>query len=70
MKKLLLITLFLGATNLFAQQQDSILVKEIPTIKDNVFQQRQEIDALSKKLNNEHFTEGITFKRKWIKKYK
>ena len=58
MKKLLLITLFLGATNLFAQQQDSILVKEIPTIKDNVFQQRQEIDALSKKLNNQNYTIG------------
>lgn len=52
MEKLLLISLFFGATNLFAQQQqDSILVKEIPTIKNNVFQQRQEIDALTKKLN-------------------
>ena len=47
MKKILLIVLFLGATKLFSQQQqDSILVKEIPTIKHNVFQQRQEIDIL------------------------
>lgn len=59
MKKLLLITLFLGAANLFAQeQQDSILVKEIPTIKNNVFQQRQEIDALTKKLNSQNYTIG------------
>lgn len=59
MKQLLLITLLLGATNLFAQQQqDSILVKEIPTIKNNVFQQRQEIDALTKKLNNQNYTIG------------
>ncbi|NCC18515.1 MAG: hypothetical protein EOM29_06195 [Bacteroidia bacterium] len=59
MKKILLISLFFGATNLFAQQQqDSILVKEIPTIKNNVFQQRQEIDALTKKLNSQNNTIG------------
>ncbi len=59
MKKILLISLFLGATNLFAQQQqDSTLVKEIPTIKNNVSQQRQEIDALTKKLNNQNYTIG------------
>ncbi|MDO5857757.1 hypothetical protein Q2490_10715 [Myroides odoratimimus] len=59
MKKILLILLFFGATNLFAQeQQDSTLVKEIPTIKNNVFQQRQEIDALTKKLNNQNYTIG------------
>jgi hypothetical protein len=54
--KLLLLALFLGATNLFAQQQqDSILVKEIPTIKNNVFQQRQEINSLTKKLNSQQY---------------
>lgn len=59
MKKTLLIALFFGATNLFAQQQqDSILVKEIPTIKNNVFQQRQDIDALTKKLNNQEYLVG------------
>jgi chromosome segregation ATPase len=59
MKKILLISLFFGATNLFAQQQqDSTLVKEIPTIKNNVFQQRQEIDALTKKLNNQSYIIG------------
>lgn len=56
---MLLLALFFGASNLFAQQQqDSILIKEIPTIKNNVFQQRQEIDALTKKLNNQNFTIG------------
>ena len=59
MKKLLLITLFLGATNFFAQQQqDSILVKEIPIIKNNVFQQRKEINALTKKINSQSYTIG------------
>ncbi len=55
MKKYILIILLFGATNLFAQQQqDSLLVKEIPTIKKNVSQQRQEIDALTKKLNSQN----------------
>lgn len=59
MKKILLISLFFGATNLFAQQQkDSILIQEIPIIKNNVFQQRQEIDALTKKLNSQNYTIG------------
>ena len=57
MKKILLISFFFGATNLFAQQQqDSILAKEIPTIRNNVIQQRQEIDALTKKLNSQNYT--------------
>lgn len=54
MKKIIFISLFLGATNLFAQQQpDSTLIKEIPILKNNVFQQRQEINALTKKLKNQ-----------------
>lgn len=56
MKKILLLALIFGTTNLFAQQQqDSILVKEIPTIKNNVFKQRQEINSLTKKLNNQQY---------------
>ena len=56
MKKILIIALFFATSNLFAQQQqDSILVKEIPTIKNNVFQHRQEIDALAKKLKSQEF---------------
>ena len=58
MNKLILITLFFGVTNLFAQQQDSILVKEIPTIKSNLLKQQQEIDALAKKLNSQNYTIG------------
>ena len=55
MKKTLLIPLLLGATTLFAQQKDSILVKEIPIIKNIVFQQRQDIDALNKNLRNQEY---------------
>lgn len=58
MNKLILITLFFGVTNLFAQQQDLILVKEIPTIKSNLLKQQQEIDALTKKLNSQNYTIG------------
>ncbi|PZW40449.1 hypothetical protein LX95_01512 [Mesonia algae] len=59
MKKFILITLFFGASNLFAQQQqDSLLVKEIPTIKNNVFIQRQEIDDLTKRLKSQEIING------------
>jgi len=59
MKKIILLLSIFTVNNLFAQQQqDSILVKEIPTIKNNLFQQRQEIDALTKKLNNQNYTIG------------
>ncbi len=58
MKKTIIIALLFGATNLFAQQQDSILVKEIPTIKSNLSKQQQEIDALTKKLNSQNYTIG------------
>lgn len=54
MKKLLLITLFFGATNLFAQQQqDSLLVKEIPIIKNNLSQQQIKIDNLTNELQSQ-----------------
>lgn len=52
--KIITIILILGTTTLFAQI-DSTLVKEIPTIKNNVFQQRQDINALKKKLKNQNF---------------
>lgn len=58
MKKLLFVTLLFGVTNLFAQQQDSILVKQIPAIKSNLLKQQQEIDALTKKLNNQNYKIG------------
>lgn len=54
MRKTYFTILFLGATLVFAQKQDSLLlIKEIPVIKDNVFRQRQEIDALTKKINSQ-----------------
>jgi uncharacterized coiled-coil protein SlyX len=56
MKKLLLILLFFGATNLFAQQQqDSILVSKIPSIENKINQQSQEINSLTKKLNSQQY---------------
>tara|TARA_Y100000588_G_scaffold242589_1_gene256705 strand:- start:7238 stop:8191 length:954 start_codon:yes stop_codon:yes gene_type:complete len=61
MKKtaLLKITLLLISTNLFAQQQqDSILVKEIPSIKSHLLKQQQKVDALTKKLNSQNYTIG------------
>jgi hypothetical protein len=59
MKKIILLGLLVATTNLFAQQQqDSILVREIPTIKNNVFQQRQDIDALTKKLKSQEYVVG------------
>jgi hypothetical protein len=54
MKKIIFITTLLTAYNFIAQQQqDSILVREIPTIKNNILQQRQEIDALTKKIKKQ-----------------
>lgn len=54
MKKLLLIMLFFGATNLFAhQQQDSLLVKEISIIKNNLSQQQIKIDNLTNELQSQ-----------------
>ena len=56
MKKLILITLLIVTTNLFAQQQqDSVLLSEIPTIINNAFQQRQDINSLKKQVNNQSF---------------
>ena len=59
MKNIILIVFLFGVTNFFAQkQQDSILIKEISTIKNNVFKQRQEIDALTKRLKNQENVVG------------
>lgn len=54
MKKLLLITLLFGVTNLFAQQQqDSLLVKEIPVMKNNLSQQQIKIENLTNELQSQ-----------------
>lgn len=52
MKKILLICLMIGSSSLFAQQIDSLLVQEFPVIKNNIFQQRNEINAIHAKLND------------------
>jgi hypothetical protein len=51
--KIITSILILGTTTLFAQQIDTTLIKEIPTIKNNVFQQRQDINALQNQVNNQ-----------------
>lgn len=54
-KSILSTIIFFTVYSTVAQQreQDSILVKEIPLIKNNIFKQRQEIDVLTKKLKNQ-----------------
>lgn len=57
MKKILLISLFFGATNLFAQtQSDSLLIKQIPAIQQTVEKQKQEIEGLTSKVNSQQTT--------------
>lgn len=57
MKKILLISLFFGATNLFAQTQtDSLLIKQIPAIQQTVEKQKQEIEGLTSKVNSQQTT--------------
>lgn len=54
MKKTILILFVIGVTyNLWAQEPPTL--EDIPIIKNNVFQQRKEIDGLTKKLNNLQF---------------
>lgn len=59
MKKTLLITLFLGATSLFAQQQDSTLVQSVENLKTKVNQQKNDIQKLYSELNKEYRTYRI-----------
>jgi len=57
MKKFLLLSLFFGAINIFAQhQQDSILAREIPTIISIVDQQRQKIITLTKQFKSQNYS--------------
>lgn len=53
-KQLLIASLLIGTSSLFAQQIDSTLIKDIPIIKNNVFQQRQDINTLQKQVNNQN----------------
>jgi len=56
MKKILLLSLLLGATGLYAQQQDSTLIQEIPTLKNDLIEQRNEINILTKKINSQNYS--------------
>ena len=62
MKKILLIALFLGATNLFAQQTDSILVENVKNLQIRVKQQQDDIQKLYSELNREYKTYRIVEK--------
>lgn len=60
MKKILLISLFFGATNLFAQQQqDSTFTQSVNSLKTKVNQQQKDIQKLYSELNKEYRTYRI-----------
>ena len=57
MKKIILASLLLGASNLFAEtQSDSLLIKQIPAIQQTVEKQKQEIEGLTSKVNSQQTT--------------
>jgi hypothetical protein len=57
MNKTLLIALFFGATNLFAQkQQDSTLVNEISNLRIQISQLQQEVDRINTELDKDYWT--------------
>lgn len=57
MKNILLVTAFLAASNLFAQQQqDSILFNQIQELRAQVTKQQQEIKNISLELNKDYWT--------------
>lgn len=62
MKKTLLIALFFGATNLFAQQTDSKLAETVNKLQIQVNQQKADIQKLYSELNKEYRTYRIVKK--------
>jgi predicted RNase H-like nuclease (RuvC/YqgF family) len=63
MKKILLITLFFGSTNLFAQQQqDSTLHNTVKNLQSQVNQQQTDIQKIYSELNKEYRTYRIVKK--------
>ena len=62
MKKIVLITLLSGATNLFAQQQDSILVQSVDSLQTIVNEQQNDIQKLYSELDKEYRTYRIVRK--------
>ena len=53
-KQLLIASLLLGTSALFAQQADSTLVKQIPNIQTDLNKQGVEINTLKKQVNNQN----------------
>lgn len=57
MKRILLIVVLSGTSNLFAQMQsDSLLIKQIPAIQQTVEKQKQDIEGLTSKVNSQQTT--------------
>jgi len=57
MKRILLITAFIGSSNLIAQtQSDSLLIKQIPAIQKTIEKQKEEIEGLTSKVNSHQTT--------------
>lgn len=57
MKRIILIAALLGSSNLFAQtQNDNTLVNDITAIQKTVEKQKQEIEGLTSKVNNQQTT--------------
>ncbi len=56
MKKILLLIVFLGASNIFAQQQDSILENKIRKLEVQVGKQEQDINQISLELDKDYWT--------------
>ena len=55
MKKTLLVALFFGATNLFAQEIAPTLINEIQALKNDTLQQIEKIDDLTNTLRTQEF---------------
>ena len=62
MKKIALISLFLGAINLFAQQRDTTLERSLSSLQTKVDQQQTDINKLYSELNKEYRTYQIVKK--------
>jgi len=58
MKNILLTLIVFTTISLAAQEPEPIFVNEISIIKNNVFQQRQEINDLAKRINNQEVIVG------------
>ncbi|WP_417855046.1 hypothetical protein [Xanthomarina gelatinilytica] len=62
MKKTIIIALLFGATNLFAQKQDSLLNEKVDRLENQLNQQQTDIQKLYSELNKEYRTYRIVKK--------